>query len=352
MSYLRSFEKVAEISALAQKLMAKHGVAPHPDNFTLWYQFCSGDMPELKRRMQGLLASGQAFTEELNRELHDAFFSLDRQGSAMDGATSIAKAELTHILEQLELAGHGAAEYGRTLEDLSGKLATDGGRDAFKAVVDGALEATREMEQKNKSLEEKFNASSAEISRLREDLETLRQEAQTDGLTGLANRKQFDKELRRLAQDATREEADMSLLILDIDHFKRFNDLYGHQIGDQVLKLLARTLTDSIKGQDVAARYGGEEFCIILPDTGLAGAVKFAEIIRAKVSKKQITNRATDETLGRVRISIGVAGYRDGEDLSHLVRRADEALYMAKRTGRDRVVSETMIDSDVLSFGQ
>ena len=217
-------------------------------------------------------------------------------------------------------------------------------------MITNALNATRDMERQNKSLEEKFNASSVEINRLREDLETMRLEAMTDGLTGIANRKLFDAELRRCAIQAMEDGEPLCLLILDIDHFKKFNDTYGHQVGDQVLKLLAQTLTSSIKGQDLAARFGGEEFCVILPGTGLDNAIKVAEVIRNKVGKKQVLNRKTGESMGQVTVSVGVGEFRYGEPLSQLILRSDEAMYAAKRTGRNRVVSETMVDSKELSF--
>ncbi len=131
----------------------------------------------------------------------------------------------------------------------------------------------------------------------------------------------------------------LSLLLLDIDHFKQFNDTYGHTIGDHVLKLLATTLRESIKGQDTAARYGGEEFAVILPRTAAADACKLAENIRQRVTSKSVVNRKTGGTFGRVNVSIGVAEMRLGEPIRRFVERADQALYTAKRTGRNRVVS-------------
>jgi diguanylate cyclase len=140
------------------------------------------------------------------------------------------------------------------------------------------------------------------------------------------------------------------LLILDIDHFKKFNDTYGHQTGDEVLKLLASTMTKTVKGDDIPARYGGEEFAVILPETDLKGAVHVAEHIRQRISSKKLVNRATNQNLGRITVSIGAASFEFGEPLTDFMKRADQALYKAKGNGRDQVVSQDDMKSEELSF--
>jgi diguanylate cyclase len=127
--------------------------------------------------------------------------------------------------------------------------------------------------------------------------------------------------------------------MLDIDHFKSFNDNFGHQVGDQVLRLVARTLTDGIKGRDIAARYGGEEFVILLPETNLAHAMILAESLRKSLAAKEVINRASGEFLGRITMSIGVAQYYSSEDVNELIERVDSALYTAKHNGRNQVAA-------------
>jgi diguanylate cyclase len=132
----------------------------------------------------------------------------------------------------------------------------------------------------------------------------------------------------------------LCLVMIDIDHFKRFNDTYGHPMGDQVLRLVARVIADNVKGRDTPARYGGEEFAVILPNTSLADAATVAEQLRRAVSKRRVTRRDTMQDLGSVTMSLGVSQFRPGEQLQHFIDRADAALYQAKRAGRDRVLSE------------
>ncbi len=156
--------------------------------------------------------------------------------------------------------------------------------------------------------------------------------------------------MRRAITKAMEEGADLCLIMMDIGHFKKFNDTYGHQVGDQDLKLLANTLKEGTKGKDTAARYGGEEFATILPLTDLDGAFRFADNLRKTISLKELRNKTTDEKLGQITVSAGLAQFDLGEPISQFIVRADEALYMAKHGGRDRVVSQVELEQTVLVF--
>jgi diguanylate cyclase len=138
----------------------------------------------------------------------------------------------------------------------------------------------------------------------------------------------------------------LCLLMLDIDHFKSFNDTWGHQTGDQVLRLVAMTLRSNIKGKDIAARYGGEEFAAVLPQTDLEGAIIVADNIRKAIQAKELLKRSTNEKLGRITASFGVALFRHGDTAASIIERADRCLYAAKHAGRNRVMSENDLKAD------
>lgn len=177
-----------------------------------------------------------------------------------------------------------------------------------------------------------------ELSRRKRVEARLEQLAETDSLTGLTNRRYFDRELARAWQAARRSGFPLSLLFVDVDRFKTYNDRYGHQEGDEFLRKLGTSLRQAARRpEDVAARYGGEEFVILLPDTGVAGAQQVAEDLRAAVGMLAVPHQ--DSPTGFGTISIGVASARPNReaDPDALVRRADDALYRAKRNGRDRV---------------
>src|SRR5262249_37259077 len=189
----------------------------------------------------------------------------------------------------------------RTSESLAGMTDQLGNtdRDGLRTIVESLVQTTKEMERNNHKLEERLKASKQEINELQENLEVVRTESLTDPLTGLANRKYFDQMLERAMNQAAAADDSLSLILADIDHFKSFNDTYGHLTGDQVLRLVAVAVKQNIKGQDMAARYGGEELAIVLPNTALRQAVTVADHIRLAGVRKGMMKRATGEELGR-----------------------------------------------------
>jgi diguanylate cyclase len=248
-------------------------------------------------------------------------------------------------------AGHDIEQYGHALGSFNDSLGRHGRPENLRALVAELVLETGRMAERNKALEVQLSHASDEMTNLRQNLVSVRKEALTDPLTKIANRKCFDDTLREAASHSLGAGEPLSLLMLDIDHFKIFNDRFGHQVGDEVLRVVARTLVRSVKGQDLPARYGGEEFAIILPSTYLEDAATLAGQIRAKIATKHIVRKITGQDFGIVTLSIGVAQYRLGERLADFIRRADEALYAAKRDGRDRVAVARALDDAVEAEG-
>src|SRR6202035_1118152 len=176
------------------------------------------------------------------------------------------------------------------------------------------------------------------------DVELLRLENLTDPLTLIGNRQYFDESLDKMTQTAKDGGRRLTLLFADIDHFKNFNDSFGHQVGDQVLRLVASTIKENLRDGDVAARYGGEEFAVLLPDAPLAVGLAAAERIRMAIMVREIKIRSTQQSLGRITMSIGVVQLRNRETALEFVARGDRCLYAAKRSGRKRVLSEQFMN--------
>jgi diguanylate cyclase len=234
-----------------------------------------------------------------------------------------------------------SAGYDDSLSAATQKLAAAEDRDQVKAIVESLVKSNHEMRDTNKALQSRLALSKTEISNLQQSLEAIRAESLTDPLTGLGNRKYFDRSIDTAVQNALAHGEPLSLLMFDIDHFKSFNDSYGQLTGDQVLRLVGMSLKQTIKGQDITARYGGEEFAVVLPNTALRQALTVADHIRRAVMAKELKKKSTGEILGRVTISVGVSMLKPDDDTHSLLERADACLYAAKRAGRNRVICET-----------
>jgi diguanylate cyclase len=330
-----AFAEIAfgQIKALRQPASPRH--------FEIWYAYATGYNPSLNQMINEMLAREGTLTETNVNQIYDTFISPTRLSDRIDDVGAQVKGEIEQVMAMIGAAAGSAYNYTENLAQASEKLdhVDDGG--GVRMIVESLVQATKEVERINKTLEARLSASKLEISELQEILETVRSENQTDPLTSLANRKFFDDALVRMLGTAQERREPLSLMLLDIDHFKKFNDCYGHLTGDQVLRLVAVAVKQNVKGQDISARYGGEEFAVILPKTALRAAVTVADKIRRAVMTKDLIKRSTGEHLGRVTMSIGVAALSAGDTVQTLIERADVCLYAAKRGGRNRVINQT-----------
>ncbi len=341
-------DRAAQTHRLAASVwteMRQHGIVPTPRNYDLWFNYRSGTNPALIQRIVRALEQGQALTPAVLDALYSEFLAgpeidLDAIGAGTDAIQATTQVLVANV------ADHRAAltGYGDTLAHWTQHLGHDSSVGSLmRALVALTSETTRAAER-NRVLEQQLSASAGRISKLRQSLAAVKQEATTDALTGIANRKAFEARLRRATlQTKTRSDL-ISVLLIDIDHFKRFNDTYGHKTGDLVLRLVARVLADNVKGRDCAARYGGEEFAVLLAGANLRAGCIVARQICEALSSKHLVNKVSGHGFGHVTVSIGVAQYRPGESAAALVERADLGLYRAKRAGRNRICVEAATD--------
>jgi diguanylate cyclase len=329
-------DREQKFAGTALELMREYGVVPTPANFEVFYVHAAGENPGLSRAIADMLAQKKIFTP-------DALQSLQQRAHAAQAVEKVGQgmhSVITGVLGRLNDVGRDASQYSSRLSAATGELHAEQSPAEMRRLVDSLLAATREMENRTKSLEKELQKSSDQVSELRTKLDNVHKESLTDPLTGIANRKAFDLALAEAEEQASLGGTAVSLLICDIDHFKKFNDSWGHQTGDQVLRLVASCLSENVKGRDTAARYGGEEFGVVLRGTALNDAVYVAEQIRQSVEGRRLVKKSTGEVLGTITISIGVVQFSVNEKSEMAVRRADACLYGAKQSGRNLVVSE------------
>ncbi len=324
------------------ELMALYGVPPNASNYEVWLSYRLGRPPALKQAIDEQIAAGDAFTPEICADLYERFFTGLRISAQMVMAGEKIARDLTNVMAALNAAGAKNDDYGRHLESAAGSLAQSIDPAQIRAVVSSLAAATLDMANHNRTLTDQLQKSSREIETLRTSLESVRVESLTDGLTGLANRRMFDETLRMRIAEARDARADMCLMMVDIDHFKRFNDTWGHHTGDQVLRFVASALQTLSLPDHLVSRYGGEEFAVIMPRAALEAARQVAETLRMTIQAKRLRRRSTNEDLGQVTVSIGIARLQPGDTAAGFVERADACLYTSKREGRNKVTTENI----------
>jgi diguanylate cyclase len=319
--------------------MEAAGIWPTPLNFELWLHYVGNPEGALGREIGRVLASPEPFTEGTADMLAAEYLPRGRLTEEIRDAGRVLDRELSSVADAIAQAHQSQTAYGETLDTAASRMGELQDGVGLKTIVTGLTDATRKVQRVNETLEKKLDVSTREVARLRENLEQVRRDAMTDALTNLANRKAFDDHLAAACERADAENGVVTLAVLDIDHFKRFNDTWGHQTGDQVLRYVASVIGRTARPPRVAARYGGEEFAMIFPNEDAAAAHGVLEMIRREIGCRSLRRRSTNDDLGAVTVSVGFAVRRREETGASLLERADAALYASKRAGRNCVSS-------------
>lgn len=336
----RSIEMTHESAGLALAELKRLGLAATPRNFEVWTAHIDGKIPALSRDIQKRLDEGGV------SQIHaDAFydFHINRADLARDVMEIVSRfeSEIVELTDLIESSGENAQERGEQLQKFSSQLRHSAEQyPGVGALLEGVIAVTKSVREENQKLERRLVETSTEVASLRTNIEHIQQEAMQDPLTGVKNRKSFDTAIVKLVRGAREGGQPLALIMADVDYFKQFNDKWGHQTGDQVLRLVAEVMSANTKGQDLLARYGGEEFAILLPGTTLENAVMLADRMRRAIESRRLKKRRTNEDLGVITMSMGVALLSDTDMVESLIERADAGLYEAKRAGRNVVISE------------
>ena len=337
MEYSEYHDQAAEYMRLAIPMMKKYGIAMTPANYAVWYEYVAGKNGALVDAVDQKMEVDHQLTDSESRQLYEQFFDREKDQAALLEMRQDIRRILSEVLGFLSTGVAASEKNSKALQDIIDKFRPDMSPTEVHDVIEEVISETKLLASSSELLTERLNSVSSEMSDLKKDLDEARRESKTDTLTKLANRKAFDGLLGKLTKDADNTGVEVCMIFCDLDMFKSVNDTHGHLVGDQVLKVVANTLKDAVKGRDLVARYGGEEFAIILLNTSLQNAKKLAESIRIDVASTRVQRKDTQQSLGKITMSFGVAHYFPSEGVESFLQRADRALYMSKRKGRNAV---------------
>ena len=301
--------------------MLKHNVPVDPMNYAIWYHYVAGLNGELTQVIDKLIEDQQPFDTDTTLNLYISVYKKYICNASIDEFEKI-NSNLLKLITQTSSSINTASEKASVIGDnFSNTLKVLESKDDsnIKSVLVEIILQTTQLAEASKDLKNQLDETQKEMEELKKELVVVRQTANTDKLTGLLNRWAFDKALEALIHTTAPNTA--CLAILDIDNFKRVNDGFGHLVGDKVIKHIAAAM----------------------PNTTLAEAFELVEQIRLVLDASRLTYKGNTEAIGKVTVSAGIASLQTKDEISTLLTRADKALYRAKETGRNKVVTETAL---------
>lgn len=336
MHYTQTKSESAELLRLVVPQLATRGSGCQPTSYALWYEYVAGLNPDLVSAVDGRVSGAGSLSEEDTRALYGKFIA-NRDFAALDEAQVRLQHGLEGLMTLSEASGRDVRLFDDSLKVCGEHLdAAPGDANALRGTIATLVMETHRMRRSNEELDAQLKDSKRELEDMTTQLLVVRSEYLLDPLTRLKNRRGLQLGLEQLAAELGGLNG-CSLLVADIDYFKRVNDTFGHLFGDKVLRAVGQSLHACTKGRDLLARFGGEEFVVILPDTKSQGAIVVAEQIRRRIASGRIRRHdGVDDTCG-ITVSLGVAEHVEGETFDQWMERGDGALYQSKQNGRDRV---------------
>jgi diguanylate cyclase len=331
---------VYNVSRKVLMLMSQMDIPLYPENYLLWFDYVTGINKELQKDINDILKTGKPFTDEISGELYNKHFQKEERLKLVQDAQREIQKILKEVLDEILNTQHLTSGYRDKLQEFANQLNAVKDLNEIHQIVADMMVTTIKMVEASDQLREHLTITTTRSQKLQQELEKAQQEILVDPLTLLFNRKAFDQKIETYMQAFAADGQVFSVIMVDIDAFKQFNDQHGHLVGDQVLKFLGSLLTKELKGKDFVARYGGEEFIILLENTYLANATIVANNIRHSLDGVKLKYVKTGEVLGNITVSAGVGTVCAGDTAMSLIKRVDTALYLAKQSGRNTVKTE------------
>lgn len=332
-----SFEKAQKIFHHICEVFEEQKINPNTINYQVWYSYFKGDKPRLRQEMDALLKDTYGYNDRAGRRLFAEYLEDDEEHTELD---KLFKRLLDAMMKKLGEWTHKLETNTEQLDKYSQDLSSQKlNQDELKNLTHSMITTTTQMRDHNQTFQKELMTALTEIQKLKRQLIEAQAESMADELTQLGNRKAFNLAMEELTTQQENEPP-LFLIMTDIDHFKKFNDSFGHLVGDSVLRYFANIMRKQQKKNHTCCRYGGEEFAVLVQNGDMDQARAHAETLRSELKKVHLKRKDTGEVLPDITASFGVAQYRQYEAIDEFIKRADDMLYKAKQSGRNRVISE------------
>jgi diguanylate cyclase len=338
------FDYATTLADRANGFMTQHRVPPTPENFAVWFYYTMGGSLTLRKTIDILIANKRKFDSVVSRDLYVTYVKPQADPATSEDFPEQLRGVIASAQEFLTNAISDNRSQMESLGEVRSECQTAADP---RPIIEKLLKELSNATSRSSALEANFLRTTKDLDQIKDSLALAEQHSNTDPLTGLANRRSLETFLRTVQITAMEAGTPLSILMIDIDHFKKFNDSYGHQVGDQVLRLVARVLQENVRECDLAARYGGEELIAVLPGASLEACAEVAERVRRRIGEARLTRRTTGEEISSITVSIGVAQFRMAESADGMIERCDRALYEAKRSGRNCTIRESSVDDEI-----
>ena len=305
----------------------------NPEIYEVLFVYFLGSHKSLSTAFDALTAQTCSPTARDLARLHQTHLSARSTAGRIDSIGESVRDQTTSIATAITTASTATAHYQHVLATAGHVLQLESTSGSARFAIDKIIAWTEHISSTNALLVQQLQLAAERVAALQQQLDDVRKDAMTDPLTGVGNRKLFDLTLSRTLPRATEDEP-LSLLLIDVNHFKDFNDTYGHAVGDDILRLIARTLQDSVRDGELVCRVGGDEFATILPEQSLHDALAMGERISTQITQRKLYRRSTKQTIGRLSVSIGASEWNTGDTAETLFEKADHWMYAAKRASQ------------------
>ncbi|KKN32182.1 hypothetical protein LCGC14_0816360, partial [marine sediment metagenome] len=298
----------------------------------IWYEYVSGENHLLIRHIDEQLKRNKPFTPDVTQQLYEKYVLMDMP-ERLNKTNNGLRVVVDNTLENIHRVESETSKCTNGLSQSQSELEKCEDISQLKSLVTKIIDDSRQLTLSSNELHTELSRTTQEIMKLREELETVKHQAESDFLTGLHNRGAFNKQIQSLCDSHTA----FSLVLFDIDKFKRLNDKFGHLLGDKVLQFFASLLKQYAGERHFSARFGGEEMVMLFMGSSMEDAFLLTDTIRRKFADSRLQKKGSTESIGQVTVSAGISSYQYGDSPFDMIERADKALYESKTDGRNRI---------------